>query len=335
MSVVCGILLFAVSNVSAEQETKPPIEMSAVLEVEATSGDDFNGVNSSDIALATVEISLDAQINELVSGHILLLHEEDDTPLEIDEGYITLQKKDSPFGVMLGQMYVPFGLFETAMISDPLTLEIGETRESAIMLSFDNAFYASIYYFNGDTMQAGKEDKIDQYGANIGFKLETDSYSINVGYSTISSIADSENLTQAISDEGLTTPDAMTDIVSGSAIYAVLKYGMFTLIAEQVAADDKFDPADLTAGSSKEMKATNLELGVEFSNGIGVAIATQSTTSLAGYLPETRNMATARYELAKKTTLAIEYLRDEDYSVADGGTGEMSSMITLQLAIEL
>jgi len=33
-----------------------------------------------------------------------------------------------------GQLYVPFGAFETGLISDPLTLEIGETRESTVLL---------------------------------------------------------------------------------------------------------------------------------------------------------------------------------------------------------
>jgi hypothetical protein len=57
-------------------------------------------------------------------------------------------------------MYVPFGNFESQIISDPLTLEIGEAGEDALQVGVEvEGFYDSIYTFNGDVTEGG-DDKI-------------------------------------------------------------------------------------------------------------------------------------------------------------------------------
>lgn len=332
-SVLAGILIFFCDSAYSEDQLKPTLAIGALIEVEISSGDNFDKTDSSDVVLATVEIAIDSQINDLVSGHILLLHEEDDTSLEVDEGTIKLRKKDSPFSLTAGQMHVPFGLFETAMISDPLTLELGEARESAIVISFTENFYATAYVYNGDSKKATRDDTLDQSGAVIGYKYESDRFSIDVGYCVISSIADSENITKAIEEEGLTTPDALTEMVDGSAAYAVMKSGPVKLIAEVVKANGKFNAADFTVGAKGEMKATNYEAVLELTYGIVLAAAIQTTENLTGYLPEKRGMVSAKYEIAKNTILALEYLRDKDYALSDGGTGKSANAFTMQLAV--
>jgi hypothetical protein len=108
------------------------VTLSGVVEVEAASSEDFAGADTSDITLATVELGLDAEITEWVNAHLLLLWEEDDTePMDLDEGTITLGNLEKfPLYLTAGKMYVPFGAFESNMISDPLPLELGENRES-------------------------------------------------------------------------------------------------------------------------------------------------------------------------------------------------------------
>ena len=78
----------------------------------------------SDMILATVELAIDAEINENVSGHILLLYEEDDTEeFTVDEGVITVT---SSYGLSLsaGKMYVPFGVFTPTLSQTPLRLNL-------------------------------------------------------------------------------------------------------------------------------------------------------------------------------------------------------------------
>jgi hypothetical protein len=130
------------------------ITISGVVEAEAGfSSTDYNDsatddVDESDIVLATVELGIDAEVYKHVSGHILLLYEEDenDGNIAIDEGFITIDGKDVvPLYLNAGQLYVPFGQFESHMITDPLTLDLGETSQSAVQVGFANdLFDASI-----------------------------------------------------------------------------------------------------------------------------------------------------------------------------------------------
>ncbi len=68
---------------------------------------------------------------------------------------------------------MPFGNFESNMISDPVTLTLAETREDVVQVGFgtEGGFYDSAYFFNGDTdkskdnvYSSADNDHIDNYG---------------------------------------------------------------------------------------------------------------------------------------------------------------------------
>jgi len=62
------------------------VSVGALLEVEASFGEEA-GEEVSDVVLATFELDIDADLNDWVRGHALLLWEEDDTePVDHDEG---------------------------------------------------------------------------------------------------------------------------------------------------------------------------------------------------------------------------------------------------------
>eukprot|EP01155_Anaeramoeba_flamelloides_P046761 Anaeramoba_flamelloidesc39939_g1_i1.p1 GENE.c39939_g1_i1~~c39939_g1_i1.p1 ORF type:complete len:154 (-),score=27.30 c39939_g1_i1:86-547(-) len=90
------------------------ITLSGLIEIEAyyesIDYDDSaeNDEDNSDITLATVELGVDVDLVKHVSGHILLLWEEDDTePMDVDEAFITLDGEDVlPLYLMAGKMYV-------------------------------------------------------------------------------------------------------------------------------------------------------------------------------------------------------------------------------------
>ncbi|MEE8300436.1 MAG: LbtU family siderophore porin [Desulfatiglandales bacterium] len=161
-------------KMEAEMEEGPPLGawpdrielsgLSGLIEVEASSeaidhvDPAVDDERSSDIVLATVELGVDADIAKHVKGHILFLFEEDDTePIEVDEGIISIDGEDVlPLYLNAGTMYVPFGRFESHFISDPLTLELGETRESAVLGGFANDWVElSLGTFNGDIDETG------------------------------------------------------------------------------------------------------------------------------------------------------------------------------------
>jgi hypothetical protein len=161
-------------------ELSDRLSISGVIEAEAGYEDiDYDDPgkkdeDSSDITLATVEMGVDADISKYVSGHVLLLWEEDDTePVDLDQGYITLDGADKlPLYANIGKLYVPFGNFGTHFISDPLTLELGETRESAVQAGWGNDFFdISAAVFNGDVDESGEDNHVESYVANAAVSL--------------------------------------------------------------------------------------------------------------------------------------------------------------------
>ena len=190
------IALLAFTMVAPAHATD--IEISGAIEVEAGFNSSYTKVKTSDITLATVELAIDSKINDRVSGHLSLLHEEDDTSLEVDEGTISVDMSNG-WKISAGQMYIPFGNYTSNMVSDPLTLSIGETRESVLQLGFErDGYYSAAYIFNGDSIETSTalkgENTIEHFGVSIGKAFENDKFTLDVGLDYISSIADSDGI---------------------------------------------------------------------------------------------------------------------------------------------
>ncbi len=315
------------------------IEIGGAIEVEAGFSSDFNDVDTSDISLATVEIGFDAQINDRVSGHVLLLHEDDDTePMELDEGTITLDLTNG-WSLSAGRMYVPFGSYETNLVSDPLTLELGETREAAVLIGYEaHGFYGSAYAFNGDTIEASTpagEDTIEHFGASFGYVWEDGDMSLDVGVDYISSLGDSDGISAGLPDvDADELPDPLVSYVGGTALHASYNQGGLSVNFEYVSSDD-FNAAELAFnGQGASLSAFNLEAGYGFDWGTA-AIGYQATDeAVALGLPESRILVAVSREIFENTALSFEYAMDDDYGTSDGGTGKDGSTATVQLAVE-
>ncbi|MDH5710976.1 MAG: LbtU family siderophore porin [Gammaproteobacteria bacterium] len=353
----------AISTTPAMAE--PTLEVSGAIEVEMNSGKDQTAsTKGSDIALATVEIGFDAQINENVTGHILVLHEDDDTdPPVIDEGFITISSGVDPSAspghhrpgspreisaeddmyiyLTAGRMYVPFGNFESHMISDPLTLELGETQEAAIRVGFaTGGLHASIYAFNGNSDQVDTDptvadnDVVDDFGISIGYSMKTGSMELALGFDYINNMAETDGLEGAL----LAGP-TIQEHTAGMAVHAIINMDALTVIFEHVAAMDDFNTVDLQFNGAKASpSATNIEAAYSMKMGerdYTFAIAHQSTGDIDGSaLPESRNMFSVSTTVANDVAFAVELSNASDYETTDGGTGESGSMITAQLAVE-
>ncbi len=311
------------------------LTIGGVVEVEANYNDGEQGddtFNASDIAVAAVELGVEAEVSDFSSAHVLLLYE-DDEDLQVDEAFITLGNTlNNPFYLTAGKMYVPFGNYESQMISDPLTLEIGEAQEDAILAGVEAAgFYASLYGFNGDFVDGG-DDVVEHYGANAGYAFEAEAVSFDIGGSWTSAIRDSDGLSGAI----IAAPgdEVVSDYVDGYAAHLVAGLGPVTLIGEYVGADDDLGGA----GSNSRISAYNVEAGVFFplaGRDAYVAVGYQETDeALWAGLAEKRIVTAVAVEIMDGTSLALEWLNEEDYDVADGGTGADWDVYTLQLAAE-
>ncbi|MEW6520127.1 MAG: LbtU family siderophore porin [Thermodesulfobacteriota bacterium] len=328
------------SDASLIQAINDHVELSGLIEVEAFKGKDYNDDDSSDITLATVEIGLDARISDWTMGHLLLLYEEgeEDDHLIVDEGTITIGNAEKlPLYLTAGKMYLPFGFYESAMVSDPLTLELGEINDSAVQVGFTGyGFYGSVYGFNGDINETGKDDEVNSWGANAGYAYESEGFALDVGMDWINNIGDTDGVDGYLEESNIAEID---DYVDGMALHAVFDLGQFRLIGEYVAALDEFEPAEIDFDSQgAEPEAMSFEVGYTtelFSRETVFALGYQNTEeALALGLPEDRYLAAVSIGIFDRTTLSFEYLIDEDYDESEGGTGDDANTATIQLAVE-
>jgi hypothetical protein len=335
------------SNYELEQEVKAlqkkiegagvpgGLSFSGAVEGEAGTENGYGDEKTSDITLATVELGVEAEVCDWAVANFVLLWQEDDTPqVEVDEGTITLVNTErSPFYLTAGKFAVPFGAYETNMISDPLTLEIGETYQSAVQagLEHPSGFRGSAYTFNGDIDEDGEDDTITCFGANVGYGLEVGNIGLDIGAGWINNIADSDGLGGWIDDSGLT----LKEYPGGFTGHVVVTVAPFMVIGEYVAAMD--DLAFTNDPKQEAPSAYNIELGYTFAlmgKESTVGVAYQGTDNCGGIVPETRLIASIGVSIGENVGVALEYARDEDYEVRDGGTGDEADVITAQLALE-
>ena len=314
------------------------IEISGVVEVEAAYADPSGGNEESDAAVATVELGIAAQISDMVSAEVVLLHEEDDTPLEVDVATMTFGS--GPWAVMVGQYFVPFGVFESSFISDPLTLELGETRESALQFGFESGgFHGAVYTFNGNLDEDG-DSEIDSFGVAAGYSAEGEGTEFGVNLAYISDIGDSDSL-QDLINESLSGDVDYDSQVGGWSASALLRFGNLSLLTEYLGATENFEVDELAfEGEGAEPTSYMIEAALKFElAGIPATffVGYQETDEAAALeLPEERFLVGLSVEMMEGVTLAVEGTFDEDYGNSDAGdySGGDADIVTLQLATE-
>ena len=319
------------------------ITLSGVIEVEAGYEDfDFDAPgqsdsSSSDVVLAGVDLGIDVDIVKHVHGHALFTWEEedDDEPVTLDEGFIIIDGEDIvPVYLNAGKIYVPFGRFESHFISDPLTLEIGETRESAVKVGFANELLDICFaVFNGDINETGEEDDhIDGYVLSAVLNLPEEAVSglgLAVGASFISNIADSDGIQGAMEDDFGTTE--IKDYLAGfSAFLSASVMERFFLEVEYVGTTEDFEGSDLGLAPGEEFqpRAWNLELACAVSEKLEVAVRYEGSDDTYNLLPDKQYGVAVLFELFKNTSLAFEYLHGEFEN------DDERDLFTCQLAIE-
>ncbi|MBE9531267.1 MAG: LbtU family siderophore porin [Proteobacteria bacterium] len=292
------------------------ISLGGLVEVEAfhESAND----TTSGIVAATVEIAIDAEINENVNTHILLLWEESGA-IDMDEATIEIT---TPYGMVatLGKLYVPFGVFNSHFISDPMTLELGETNESALLLSYEkDIFSGSIAIFNGG-IDDTNDDVIDDYVLSVTATPRKD---LTVGASLISDIAEG--------DLGLTGASTI-DKVAGIGFSATFEIDRFTIEGEYIGALEDFNVADLDVdgdGNGDRPSAFNLEVAYAVNDRLSVAGKYEANNDMFDF-PESQIGAVASYELYDHTAVAIELLHGE-FAMANLDDRDV---LTAQIAVE-
>jgi len=213
-----------------------------------------------------------------------------------------------------------FGNFATGMISDPLTLELGEIKHHATLrVGYEaDPVTASMAVLKGDVQKIGKDD-INTIVASIGAAGEVnDSFSYGIGASYISNIGDTDGLQDNWEGSGSETDE----MVGGYSVYGIAGFGGFELRAEYLAVADEFSDGDM---AGMQPSAWNFEAGYDFSVPLHLALRYAGAEDFG---VEHQYGATLAYDITEEASVVFEYLHMK--SDAD----EKTDMLTLQLAMD-
>ena len=325
------------------------IEIGGAIELEVVSERPYEGESTSSADLGTAELSIGAAINESVSGGIVIEHDDDDIVLA--EAVLTYAPEGSGFSVTGGSQGLPFGVYDTNLVSDPLTMDLGDTGQVSVVIGGEaEQFNWSAFAFKGDH-QVNGDDRIEGFGAAAGYAVEGDGAGFGVNLSWISDIADADGFDDARDEAGL---DAYADHVAGMGASAQLSLGDATLLGEYVTALDQFGMVEVDDPNNEGQTIEVLGLpfgdtGAEpsawmFELAYGFALGDRDATFAVGYqtsdeaqalgLPESRVLGALSVDVMENVGLALEWKRDEDYGTQHGGTGEDATTITSVLSAE-
>ena len=311
------------------------LRLHGLLELEGIWEKPEGGDETSDLTLATAQVQLEVEINENIGGHMVFLYEEvegEDDTVEIDEALIHLTHPFDIFGGRIGiyggKMYVPFGMFNSHFVSDPLTLELGETNDTALYLDYlwRDLVEFKTGFFNGEVDTVGDNNSIDSFVAAVEV---TPAEGLSFGLSYISDLAESDG--ELVTDENL-----YRSSVAGGAAYLSASYGIFTFEAEYLAALEDFDrelvAANLDLGddasglTGRRPRTWNLELALTPAEGWEVAVKAEQSRDFMD--DARRHGIVVAHGLFRNTSLALEYLHSD-------GKGEENDPVhttTAQLA---
>ena len=297
----------------------------------------------SDLALTTVELEMEAEVNHWVNVAILLLYEDptfgDDTHLEVEEATLTIgNTEEFPVYFSAGKMFVPFGALLThfpddPLIDVPLTLLLGETLEKAALLGMEyQGFSLCAYAFNGDMDEREHNNQVETYGFDGNFSYDDEAgFDVLVGASYISNIAESDGLEEHFGDIEL------WDRVEGCAAYLHVGIAGFFFDAEYMTALSYFIRNELAAGYRKaEPEVWNFELGYNLDWGKNLEIALKyagSAESEALGYPEKRYGIALNQEIFEGVIVSVASLYD-DYEKRDANGRDDRKTLYGQIAVE-
>lgn len=277
---------------------------------------------------------------------------------------------ESPFYGSIGQMYVPFGVYSSTMVSSPLTKLLGRTNQRAINIGYqqqsENALYAAAYMFKGDAY-GFSSNRINNGGLNIGYRMKTGALAEAFGAGVIGNIADSQLMqntdNQASSLFGGFGATGMCTTVGGASVpcgneklvHRVPAYdlnGKFTIgnsidvLMEYVTTSTNFNPKDMIINShGAHPSAVHGEVAYSFqmfAHPTSLSAAYDaSKDGLALGLPAKRYGVALNTSIWRNTLESIEVRHDIDYSgnvtsagaTATGphGTGQSDNAVTAQI----
>ncbi len=323
-----------------EQSVAERFSFEGLIEVDAIQSKNFSRATQSKVELATLELASEISLSDYLKTNILI--EKDDPPASsfgVTEAFITYgNTADKVANFRIGKMVIPFGEFETSMISDPLGLNFGESHEEVLMGELDwRGLITSAYIFRGSTKEQGQSDRIRHYGAQFGYLIELENLALQTAFSYLSSLAETDGV------QGVLSSTTLAKNISGSALSVIARYLNYSLVTEYITANEKFNVNDLSWNGNGAKPSTfqsefsyTLDLKHETTISAGYQ---RSSEALALGLAKTKYLLSVVSLINSNASVAFEQSVDEDYntnecsSTTTCGTGLKGYTSTLRFAL--
>ncbi len=344
-------LLIRRSNIEAnlalkgfEQPKHPLLTISGEVQGAAFIQRSFKGPSQSNINLSAAKLDFLADINPYVLAFMTFAY--DSTPaangsriansrLFLDNGFITIGNLNTfPVYLTVGQVFAPFGRYNSLMISDPLPELIGETSGRGLILGYQHrglsGLYASIFVMQGQTTIRGNSGRISQGGADLGFDLAVGKFTTETGVSYLANMADADGM-QSTGGAGFggfgatALTERLRHRVPAVAAYFLILYGHFTVLGQYITPTTSFSRQNLTFNDEgARPRAMHIEAAYTFPCfGDNCSIAGgygESWQALGINLPRQRYMLTFSDEIMRSTVISFEYRHDMNYGRNDRAT---------------
>ena len=298
------------------------VAVAGLIEVEAAHEFADDGGDSSNTAGATIELALDAQISDWIAAEVVAKFEDEtdsDGKFEFDTAMFSVAHPEGPWFVNAGKYTLPFGVYPSYMISDPLTLELGETRATSIEAGLTaGGAGASVFLF-----KSNRKDEAAGFGLAAHLDTEIAGAAVRAHLSYLTDLAESDSI---VDRRWVAVGDARVPawVLSGE-----FEAGAIILIAEILAARKPFR----SAGDEKP-SAWTLEGAYRFSALGRPAVAalglqrSQNTLNANWDLPRKRVIGGLFAEIVDDISAGLEFKRDEDTE------GDAIDTVTARVAIE-
>lgn len=325
------------------------VVLSGGLQAQIIYNRNFTGFSDGDINLTSAELDITPLVGSWANGFIALSFDSasastgsrvENSRIYLSRGFITFGniRKGIPVYVTVGQMYLPFGKYSSAMLTTPMTQSVARIQDRAALIGiFRDGFYGELYGYQGNRA-TGTQFTFKQGGVNAGYQMSN----LDFGAGYVTNIADSQGM-QSNGTSSLSAVLNSGDIVSvlsdqfagfgetingGNLVHNVgaadghieFFYGPFSVIAEYITTTQQFAPQDLTFnGSPANVKAlhceTDFTMHAHNKPIVLGAIFEQSWDALTLNLPQNSYVLVINTSFFKNTSFGIEYRHDVNYAM--------------------
>ena len=275
------------------------VAVGGAIELELVSESPAGEDSTTSAGVAKAELAIAAAIDDEVSGEIVVKH--DDGTIVIDAVTVTFEPADTGLAVTGGEQGLPFGVFDTNLVSDPLTKDLGDTGAVSLLIGGG----VDLMSWSAFALNSADDEFGENYGVALGLAMEGKDAEFGLDVSWINDIANDGN-------------------PGGIAASARASVGAFSALAELVTALD-------SGNSEAEPSAWMVETAFGFALGdrdATAAVGFQGSEDVEG-LAETRMLVGISVDVWDNVGVGVEW-KQEEFAGQDGSNDTIAVLLAAE-----